>query len=159
MKVIHNSYLFIGWLSVCLFSFFLSFFLSFLHSPRFLLITRLFVNIHMNQMEVQTTVYTTNMIYAWDNIWTAQNHTHFPPPPWHLTYKNIMNTLVKREILSRTLSWLFICLFISSFVYFFFFTSLVCSINIKTMPSPGVEPGLPKPQSGVLPLYYKGLHI
>ena len=26
------------------------------------------------------------------------------------------------------------------------------------MPSPGVEPGLPKPQSGVLPLYYKGLH-
>ena len=25
------------------------------------------------------------------------------------------------------------------------------------MPSPGVEPGLPKPQSGVLPLYYKGV--
>ena len=27
------------------------------------------------------------------------------------------------------------------------------------MPSPGVEPGLPKPQSGVLPLYYKGVAL
>ena len=30
---------------------------------------------------------------------------------------------------------------------------------LKRVPSPGVEPGLPKPQSGVLPLYYKGLQL
>ena len=29
--------------------------------------------------------------------------------------------------------------------------------HIKRVPSPGVEPGSPKPQSGVLPLYYKGV--
>ena len=51
----------------------------------------------------------------------------------------------------------FIYLFVHLFIYLFIFLSSL--VGIKTMPSPGVEPGLPKPQSGVLPLYYKGLHL
>ena len=57
--------------------------------------------------------------------------------------------------------YFFICLFLWLFIYLLLFLFLLFffSSAIKIMPSPGVEPGLPKPQSGVLPLYYKGLHI
>ena len=55
--------------------------------------------------------------------------------------------------------YFFICLFLWLFIYLLLFLLFFFSSAIKIMPSPGVEPGLPKPQSGVLPLYYKGLQL
>ena len=57
---------------------------------------------------------------------------------------------------SRCIDLFLIGLFL--IVLFCFILFVYDVIYKKCMPSPGVEPGLPKPQSGVLPLYYKGSH-